>query len=129
MKIRVGLIYGGRSGEHEISVRSARTVIEQLDREKYDLVPIAVGSDGEWLSPADSLALFPEQTQVTFSQRFGAPSEARAVLCGDVSVGGLVFLDNGFGVNAGDGLPIDVIFPVLHGTYGEDGTIQGLFEM
>ena len=52
MKTRIGVIFGGRSGEHEISVRSAKTVIEQIDKEKYDVVPIAIGKEGNWLSPA-----------------------------------------------------------------------------
>lgn len=122
MKTRVGVIFGGRSGEHEISIRSARTVIEQIDHEKYDVVPIAITHEGAWLSPARSLGLFPQETQDTFHKRFGAPSEEPCQLTGDATVGG-------FTVREGLAAPIDVVFPVLHGTYGEDGTIQGLFEM
>ena len=55
MKTRVGVIYGGRSGEHEISIRSARTVIEQIDKEKYEVVPIGISREGRWLSPAESV--------------------------------------------------------------------------
>jgi len=124
MKTRVGVIFGGRSGEHEISIRSAKTVIEQIDSEKYDVVPVAIMSDGRWLSPAESVKQFPEHTQGVFRDNLGEPSDSIITLSGDTPPGGLTVLD-------GDGgtMPLDVIFPVLHGTYGEDGTIQGLFEM
>ena len=126
MKTRVGVIFGGRSGEHEISIRSARTVIEQIDHEKYDVVAIAIGNDGDWLSPASALELFPEETQRLFVERFGTPSNELLQLSGDATVGGFTISSRNAG-NLSSG--IDVIFPVLHGTYGEDGTIQGLFEM
>ena len=63
MKIRIGVIFGGRSGEHEISIRSAKTVIEKLDKSKYEVMPIAISNDGKWLSPAESLRLLPENAQ------------------------------------------------------------------
>jgi D-alanine-D-alanine ligase len=63
MKTRIGVIFGGRSGEHEVSIRSAKTVIEKLDREKYDVMPIAIDKEGRWLSPAESLKLLPESSQ------------------------------------------------------------------
>ncbi|MBP6003249.1 MAG: D-alanine--D-alanine ligase [Pyrinomonadaceae bacterium] len=141
MKTRVGVIFGGRSGEHEISIRSARTVIEQIDHEKYDVVPIAIGNDGGWLSPASALALFPEETQRLFVERFGTPSNELLQLSGDATVGGFTIDSRNAGSLPASGdinsspqagslrSAIDVIFPVLHGTYGEDGTIQGLFEM
>jgi D-alanine-D-alanine ligase len=125
MKKRVAVIFGGRSGEHEISIRSAKTVIEQLDPEKYDVVPLAILRSGEWLTPAASLELLPDETREYFRAKFGEVSTVRGVLTGDATFAGLVSpsADNG------NAAPIDVIFPVLHGTYGEDGTIQGLFEM
>ena len=123
MKKRVGVVFGGRSGEHEISIRSAKTVIEQLDREKYDVVPLAISPEGEWLSPADSLALLPRETQDDFLAAFGEPGKDAAALTGDAGISGLTAIDGG------ESVPIDVVFPVLHGTYGEDGTIQGLCEM
>jgi D-alanine-D-alanine ligase len=86
MKLRVAVLYGGRSGEHEISHRSARTVIEALDRGKYEVAEYAISKEGRW-SPR---AIVPEP-----------------------------------GANAG----IDVVIPMLHGTFGEDGTLQGLLEM
>ena len=130
MKLRLGIIFGGRSGEHEISIRSARTVIEQADATKYNIVPLAITNEGKWLSPADSCALFPQSTQDIFRKRFGEPGAERLALLGDSTTGGAVMMCE----DCGKACPthtekIDCIFPVLHGTFGEDGTIQGLFEM
>ncbi len=126
MKTRVGVIFGGRSGEHEISVRSAKTVIEQIDKNKYDVIPIAITNTGSWLNPLESVRLFPGSTQKLFENVFPDYSGTSTALIGDTQHQGLTT----FG---GDGplhtTPLDVVFPVLHGTYGEDGTIQGLFEM
>ncbi|MEP6924742.1 MAG: D-alanine--D-alanine ligase family protein [Pyrinomonadaceae bacterium] len=125
-KIRVGLIFGGRSGEHEVSVRSARSVIEQIDRDKYELIPMAISGNGRWNSPADSARMFPEATRALLHEEL--TNENRAVaLIGDPSYQGLTLLDT---IERDlSSQPLDVVFPVLHGTYGEDGTIQGLFEM
>ncbi len=124
MKLRVGVIFGGRSGEHEIAIRSAKTVIEQIDPNKYEVVPIAISNDGRWLSPAESVKQFPDHTQEVFLESGGETSDSSIALSGESRRGGLTVLD-------GDGgtMPLDVIFPVLHGTFGEDGTIQGLLEM
>ena len=124
MKLRVGVIFGGRSGEHEIAIRSAKTVIEQIDPAKYEVVPITITNDGQWLSPAESVRQFPDHTQRAFLETSGEPSNQAIALSGETRRGGLTVLD-------GDGgtMPLDVIFPVLHGTFGEDGTIQGLLEM
>ena len=124
MKLRVGVIFGGRSGEHEIAIRSAKTVIEQIDPNKYDVVPIAISNEGRWLSPAQSVKQFPDHTQRAFVETSGEPSEASIALSGETRRGGLTVLDG-----EGGTMPLDVIFPVLHGTFGEDGTIQGLLEM
>jgi D-alanine-D-alanine ligase len=124
-KIRIGVIYGGRSGEHEVSVRSARTVIEAVDPEKYEVIPVAITKEGRWLSPAESVALLPESAQRTLSNYAGGGSDGSTALVVDPSRGGLLRQD---GAGAGD-QRLDVVFPVLHGTYGEDGTIQGLLEM
>jgi D-alanine-D-alanine ligase len=125
MKTHIGVIFGGRSGEHEISVRSAKTVIEQIDKEKYDVVPIAIGKEGNWLSPAKSLELLPFETRQKIALDGGEKfTDDKIALLGDTKYNGLINLD-------GDGnfQPLDVVFPVLHGTFGEDGTIQGLLEM
>ncbi|MGA9998318.1 MAG: D-alanine--D-alanine ligase family protein [Pyrinomonadaceae bacterium] len=125
-KIRVGVIFGGRSGEHEVSIRSARSVIEALDRKKYEVVPIAIGKEGKWLSPAESSRLLPEKTGSLLPQRIRDASQDVAIL-GDPSRNGLVSLSTENRIEASQ--PLDLIFPVLHGTYGEDGTLQGLLEM
>lgn len=130
MKKRIGVIFGGRSGEHEIAIRSAKTVIEQIDSEKYDVVPVGIAEDGSWLSPKESLALFPAQTQDAFRSRYGEPGDECYAMLGDATSRGFVPLCK----DCGKACPtetqrLDCVFPVLHGTYGEDGTIQGLFEM
>lgn len=130
MKKTIGVIFGGRSGEHEISIRSAATVVGQIDAEKYSVIPIGISNDGRWLDPAESLAMFPDQVRESFTNRFGEISSDPIALTGDASVRGLCVLEKGGGSDdSGQTIPIDVLFPVLHGTFGEDGTIQGLFEM
>jgi D-alanine-D-alanine ligase len=125
MKTRVGLIFGGRSGEHEISIRSARSIIEQIDHEKYYVVPVAITHEGEWLSPASSRTLLPEATQAIFNERFPEVGSQQGAITGDATVGGLTASAGGEAFV----VPLDVVFPCLHGTFGEDGTIQGLLEM
>lgn len=123
MKTRVGVIFGGRSGEHEISVRSALTVIEQIDHTKYDVVPIGITRDGVWLGSAESLAMFPDKTRAKFVEKFG--DLVNRPRSGTSSHQRIVTT-----VVASDEMhDLDVAFPVLHGTFGEDGTIQGLLEM
>lgn len=124
-KIRVGVIFGGRSGEHEVSLRSGRAVIEAIDHEKYEVIPIAISKTGRWLSPAGAMELLPRATAELLSREMGENREALTIV-GDPSRSDLV----AFAADGGRAsLPVDVLFPVLHGTYGEDGTIQGLFEM
>ncbi len=77
MKLKIGVIFGGRSGEHEISIRSAKTVIEQIDKDKYDVVPIAITKEGNWLNPVEALKLFPAATQKTSGWRRKKISERR----------------------------------------------------
>ncbi|MGI8555499.1 MAG: D-alanine--D-alanine ligase family protein [Pyrinomonadaceae bacterium] len=127
MKTRIGVIFGGRSGEHEISIRSAKTVVEQIDKEEYEVVPIAIGQDGNWLNPTESLALFPPPTQEILSDEVSEYPQKAVALLGDTNYKGLIELEAEG--DAAQLVLLDVIFPVLHGTYGEDGTIQGLFEM
>ena len=124
MKTRIGIIFGGRSGEHEISIRSAKTVIEKIDKEKYDVVPIAISREGNWLNPHQSLELFPFTTQQELTEFVGKISDDKVALLGDTKYEGLINLNQ-----SENTLPLDVVFPVLHGTFGEDGTIQGLLEM
>jgi D-alanine-D-alanine ligase len=106
-KTRIAVVFGGRSGEHEVSVRSAASVIRALDRDKYDVIPLAITDEGQWLPPAQSVLLLPPEAQPD-----GAASKA-------------VIVSKEPGQSSG----VDVVFPVLHGTFGEDGTVQGLFEL
>lgn len=126
-KLKVGVIFGGRSGEHEISLRSARAVIESIDRAKYEVVPIAITKEGKWLSPLEANALLPKATQALVSSEAVALSSGDVAILGDPSRQGLTSLNaNG---RSSPLEPVDVIFPVLHGPYGEDGTLQGLLEL
>lgn len=127
MKTRIGVIFGGRSGEHEISIRSARTVIEQLDREKYSVVPIAIDQGGHWLDPRTSAALLPSETAALLEADLNEVTAVRVGFLSDPRYRGLTNLNSSSPVDSVH--RIDVAFPVLHGTYGEDGSIQGVFEM
>jgi D-alanine-D-alanine ligase len=126
-KIKIGIVFGGRSGEHEISVRSAKSVIEQIDKDKYEIVPIAITKEGNWLNPVESLGLLPPPTQELLLNEIGGFARNSIAFTGDTNYKGLIKLETQQGEERLE--KIDVIFPVLHGTFGEDGTIQGLFEM
>ena len=126
-KIRVGIIFGGRSGEHEVSIRSAKTVIEQINKDKYEVIPIAITKEGNWLNPMESLGLLPPATQGLLMDDVGKYPRNAIALIGVTQYKGLTKLQIEIGEERTNNL--DVVFPVLHGTYGEDGTIQGLFEM
>jgi D-alanine-D-alanine ligase len=126
-KLRVGVIFGGRSGEHEVSVRSARAVIDGLDPRRYDVVPIAITKEGQWLSPAEASGLLPADTKRLLAAEVISEESQPAILISDPSRNGLVPQDKDDESNAAR--PLDVVFPALHGTYGEDGTIQGWLEM
>jgi len=120
-KVCVGVIFGGRSGEHEVSLMSARSVMEALDEEKYEIVPIGITKQGRWIASGDPMkALAAGEAEASQS----------AALLGDPSQRGLMQLkDKERTVEATQLSELDVIFPVLHGTYGEDGTVQGLLEL
>lgn len=114
-KMSIGVIFGGRSGEHEVSLVSAASVISSLDRDKYDIVPIGITKDGRWFSGAGVMD--------SLKNREIPPEELEAVILPEPTRRGLYFL------KGGKFLGLDVVIPILHGTFGEDGTIQGLFEM
>lgn len=124
-KKRIGIVFGGRSGEHEVSLASALSVVQNLDREKYEIIPIAITQEGAWLWGVE-----PQQMLDAVKNSLAAPDLASSPV---VSLA--TDSRNKHFISARDTQPLpgngelDVLFPVLHGPYGEDGTIQGLFEM
>jgi D-alanine-D-alanine ligase len=139
-KIRVGILFGGRSGEHEVSLLSAASVLKAIDRSKYEVVPIGITKQGRWVTAGHAERLLgggesgrqlragdPDATQPAAVLRKGA-----SVLVPPMPSEALVPFEREAGAVASSQeqvLSVDVIFPVLHGTFGEDGTIQGLFEL
>jgi D-alanine-D-alanine ligase len=114
-RLRVGIIFGGRSGEHEVSLVSAASVIRALDPDKYEAVLIGIGKDGRWFLGSPAQKMLPEVLR----------QGQRVMLSADPNVAALMPLEE----RASGTQRVDVIFPVLHGTYGEDGTVQGLLEL
>jgi D-alanine-D-alanine ligase len=115
-KLRVAVLFGGKSGEHEVSIQSAASVLKAIDRNRFDVIPIAIDKSGEWRIGLKALP---------YLEGTGEPALLESLKTGlpVVSVQG-----EGM-VPALDWDAVDVVFPVLHGTYGEDGTIQGFFEL
>jgi len=112
--LRVGVLFGGRSGEHEVSLASAASVIRGLDPDKYEAVPIGISKDGHWLVGEGAAKMLPEVLK----------GGRRVMLTADPTEAALMPLDRGAGAQR-----LDVVFPVLHGTFGEDGTIQGMLDL
>jgi D-alanine-D-alanine ligase len=113
-KLRVGVLFGGRSGEHEVSLASAASIVRGLDPNKYEAVPIGITKEGHWLIGASAQKMLPEVLK----------TGQRVVMSADPSETALLCLDG-----SSQRQKLDVIFPVIHGTFGEDGTIQGLLEL
>ena len=122
----MGVIFGGRSGEHEISIRSARAIVEAIDRRRFDVVPIAITKEGKWLAPAPSAQLLPQAVHDLLPSKTHSATGDVALL-GDPSRKGLISLETN--AHSVGGEKLDVVFPALHGPLGEDGTLQGLLEM
>jgi D-alanine-D-alanine ligase len=127
-KLRVGILFGGRSGEHEVSLLSAASILKAIDRKKFDVVPIGITKEGRWLAAGEATNLLGgDKSAVVRRLRAGDPE----------ATPGAKLLHEGIptllapipGPQGPEGKAIDVVFPVLHGTFGEDGTIQGLFEL
>jgi len=116
-RIRVGVLFGGRSGEHEVSLTSAASVMQALDPAKYEVVPIGISREGRWSMGSGSERSLPEVFK-----------KGKAVIP-SADPSGPKFLPREARAGAKRLPDIDVIFPVLHGTFGEDGTVQGLFEL
>jgi D-alanine-D-alanine ligase len=160
-KLRVGIIFGGRSGEHEVSLLSAASILQAIDRDKFDVVPIGINKAGHWLtstaaqgllegSGTDSARLAAQSGAETGAKpekklRAGdpaatpgarvlaegqptllAPEPEQPAAASALTPSGAAALDSHAALG---GQSLDVVFPVLHGTFGEDGTIQGLFEL
>ncbi len=122
-KIKVGVIFGGRSGEHEVSLLSAQSVMEALDREKYDVIPIGITKNGRWLT-GDVVAALTEGKQAFHAALLPDPQASSLMrLNEDAANSGLTETDHSTSIH------LDVLLPILHGTYGEDGTVQGLLEL
>ena len=140
-KLRVGVIYGGRSGEHEVSIASAAAIFKHLDRARYEAVPIRIEKDGRWVL-ADKAPVALSASEVIEQQRLQAARLPRAgrdtLMVSHPSEDTLVTIERRPGGDHGEdeadhavvtGLGLDVVFPVLHGPFGEDGTVQGLLEL
>jgi D-alanine-D-alanine ligase len=124
-KLRIGVVFGGRSGEHEVSLASAESVMANLDRNKYEVVPIGITKEGSWLLGTEPRTLLAAEQSA--SHDAGLEETMAVTLTGDPRLRRLIPVENG--EELGGRGALDVIFPVLHGTYGEDGALQGLLEM
>jgi D-alanine-D-alanine ligase len=128
-RLRVGVLFGGRSGEHEISLRSAQTIISAMDPERYEVAPIGIARNGKWYLCDDAVSLLRNSSsKLRALDGKGLPislplNPSRRLIPVEAS--------NAVAVKRSTAIPgpLDVIFPVLHGTYGEDGTVQGLLEL
>ena len=121
-KIRVGIIFGGRSGEHEVSLMSAQSIMKAIDKNKYEVTLIGITKEGQWIGGED-----PMQALTS-----GAGAASERALLGDPRHRVLMSVTrqaDGQAVSMSNVTELDVLFPVLHGTYGEDGTVQGLLEL
>jgi D-alanine-D-alanine ligase len=138
-KLRVGILFGGRSGEHEVSLLSAASVLKAINKEKYEVVPIGITKEGRWLTESHAERLLGGKGQASGRPlRAGDPdttpgavllAKGEAVIVPPVpQPHGLMPFESAPAA-AQKGIAVDVIFPVLHGTFGEDGTIQGLLEL
>src|SRR5262245_54767525 len=127
-KLRVGVIYGGRSGEHEVSLASAAAVFKNLDPDRYEAVPIKIEKDGRWTLPAAPPRL-DKAADVIAAKGAAATAAPEAPVVAHPGTETLLRIDRAASAPIVSGLTLDVVFPVLHGPYGEDGTVQGLLEL
>jgi len=129
-KIRVAVVFGGRSAEHAVSCASAGLVLRAIDRERYDVVPVGIARDGRWVLAADDPARLALTTGSTPSVDAVATPGVSVTPASAPGGGALVFSGPAAATASLASLgEVDVVLPLLHGAYGEDGTIQGLFEM
>jgi D-alanine-D-alanine ligase len=133
-RLRIGIIYGGRSGEHEVSLASAAAVFKNLDPSRYEAIPVLVTKEGRWTVPSEPPALEAAADAIAASRTKAVAATSReAHLIAHPGGDTLMTIDRSSGSDvstvAVSGLALDVVFPVLHGPYGEDGTVQGLLEL
>ena len=134
-KLRVGVIYGGRSGEHEVSLASAAAVFKNLDPERYEAIPIRIEKDGRWSLPRRAPTLISAADVIEAAKsdesagRLPADAPREAHLVAHPGTETLLTIERHDANPVVSGLALDVVFPVLHGPYGEDGTVQGLLEL
>jgi D-alanine-D-alanine ligase len=136
-KLRVGVLFGGRSGEHEVSLLSAASILQAIDRKKFEVVPIGITKDGHWVGAGDARGLLEGgESAVARRLRAGDPEATPGAKLLHEGIPTLLApepAETGVALTLGSARPaaanLDVVFPVLHGTFGEDGTIQGLFEL
>jgi D-alanine-D-alanine ligase len=126
-KLRIGILFGGRSGEHEVSLLSAASILNAIDRTKYEVIPIGITKQGQWLAPAEAQHLLQGDTKAApILPKSSKPKSIQLSASADLALQNTASLAQQNGSLAQS---LDIIFPVLHGTFGEDGTIQGLFEL
>jgi D-alanine-D-alanine ligase len=139
-KLRVGILFGGRSGEHEVSLLSAASILKAIDRDRFDVTPIGITREGRWLAAADARNLLEgDSGSVARRLRAGDPDATPGARLLQEGIPTLLAPEPDSSTALGrsqranrqalGGQSLDVVFPVLHGTFGEDGTIQGLFEL
>jgi D-alanine-D-alanine ligase len=134
-KLRVGILFGGRSGEHEVSLLSAASILKAIDKKKYDVVPVGITKQGQWVSAGDADRLLTgESTQTALAVETSATKRGKQPTVSAQKHAETTALQLAASAEMAqqDGTlaqSLDVIFPVLHGTFGEDGTIQGLLEL
>ncbi len=144
-KLRVGVLFGGRSGEHEVSLLSAASVLNAIDKKKYDVVPIGITKEGRWVTAAHAERLLQGKSPAPEPRHLRAGDPAATSSAAVLAKGEAVVVPPMPGQNhsalmpfethstelhaAPNSIDVDIIFPVLHGTFGEDGTIQGLLEL
>jgi D-alanine-D-alanine ligase len=113
-RLKIGVLFGGRSGEHEVSLASAASVIRGMDPDQYEAVPIGITKEGHWLIGTGAQKMLPDILR----------GGQRVMMTADPTDAALMKMDG-----SGGGQRVDVVFPVMHGTFGEDGTIQGMLEL
>ena len=129
-KLRVGIVFGGKSGEHEVSLLSAASILKAIDRRKFDVVPIGITKEGRWLTAGDADNLLLGNGHAVSELRAGDPPATTSAKVLNQGIPTLLAPEPvALAPAEAKGQKLDVIFPVLHGTFGEDGTIQGLFEL